>query len=94
MMPHPLVHYAEELRSAVDARDFRLAEAVLHKYAACFWSDTRTRPEVESAMKLLQWAIDAIRADKALISGELLRLKSIFDAYRVTKNQHTWGLEG
>jgi hypothetical protein len=94
MTPTSLAQYANQFRSAVEARHFSLAQTALRDYVACFRSCTRTLREVEDARKLFEWSIQATKAHKAQMAEELMLLRRVFDAYRPARRPHTWRLEG
>jgi hypothetical protein len=86
--------YATEFRSAVEAREFSLAQAALQEYIAYFRSRPRTLEEVNDARNLLQWGLQHTHAHKTQIAEELMLLKTVFEAYKPTRRSHTWRIEG
>jgi hypothetical protein len=89
-----LAPHAESFRSAVKAHEFALAQTALQKYVSCFQSCCRTLQEIEEARNLLQWGVEATKAQKAQLAEELVLLRRVFDAYRPPKRFHTWHVEG
>lgn len=85
---------AEQFRSAVEARDFTLAQTALQEYVDHFRSRSRTLPEIEEAKRLFEWGITATKTEKAQMVEDLMLLKRVFDAYGPPRRFHTWRLEG
>ena len=88
-----LTHCAEIFRQAVEASNFRLVEAALQSYIACFRSQSRTLQEFERAGNLLQWSILATQLHKAHLSDALMQLRRVFQAYEKANPNPTWGVE-
>lgn len=88
-------HPSEEpFRSALAAHDFTRAEEALRDYVTWFGSAPRNLEEIESARNLLRWGIEVTRARKVGIAEELMRLKSVFDAYLPNRRSQTWHVIG
>ncbi|HEY3835910.1 MAG TPA: hypothetical protein VGL72_05045 [Bryobacteraceae bacterium] len=94
MTPTSLARHAARFRSAVEARDFRAAQAALDDYVAHFRSRGRSLKEVDDARNLLAWGLQQTHAHKAQIAEELMLLKTLVDAYARPVSPHTWRVEG
>jgi hypothetical protein len=93
MSPRRL-HHEEAFRSALEAHDFPRAETALRDYVTWFRSASRSREEIESARNLFKWGIDVTSTHRVRIAEELMRLKSVFDAYVPRKRTQTWRVVG
>ncbi len=87
-------HREEAFRSALQAHDFPRAEEALREYITWFRSGERSPEEVESARDLLKWGIEITSNRKVRIAAELMRLKSVFDAYRPCASSQTLRVMG
>jgi hypothetical protein len=94
MTSSSLDHQASSFRAAVEAQDFSLAQTALAEYVKRFRSTNRTLQEVEEARTLLEWGVQAAKAQKAQMAEELMLLKRVCDAYGSSRPFHTWRLEG
>ena len=87
-------HHEELFRAAVEARDFARAELALRQHVAWFKSASRDCQEVESARELVKWGISVTSAHRIEIAEELMRLKTVVDAYLPRKPGETWRMVG
>ena len=86
--------HEETFRSAVEAHDFPRAEAALREYVTWFKSASRSREEIESARDLFEWGVGVTCARRVQIAEELMRLRTVLDAYQPPTRVETWRVIG
>lgn len=94
MMSSRRPQYEEAFRSAVEAHDFSRAEAALRAYITWFRSGSRSRQEIKSAMDLFAWGISVTTARRLQMAEELMRLRTVLDAYLPRRPFETWRVIG
>jgi hypothetical protein len=87
-------HHEQAFRSAVANFDFAGAEVALQEYVIWFKSAPRNRQEIESARDLFKWGISLTTARRVQIAEELMRMKTVLDAYLPRKPFETWRMVG
>jgi hypothetical protein len=87
-------HHEEAFRSAIEAHDFPGAESALREYVAWFKSESRSLQEIEAARDLLAWGIQLTTVRRVRLTDELMRLRTVLDAYLPRKPFETWRVIG